>query len=64
MYTNPDAQFTAIIQYILFSIFSKILGNCLKQKTDFTHQKTKMKTVQFLEFLNFTNYPYEPLCTL
>ena len=49
MYTNPDGQFTAIIRYILFSIY-KILSNCLKQETDFTRQKPKMETVLFSFF--------------
>ena len=48
MYTNPDAQFTAIIRIQLS--MRKILDNCLKQETNFTHQKPKMKTVQFLIF--------------
>ncbi len=89
MYTNPDGQFTVIIQYGLFSIYkisglkndtsmtksvnvpvlytftkgifitsiltfiniqvsmSIMLGNSLKQITDFTQQKPKMETVLF-----------------
>ena len=45
MYTNPDRQFTAIIRIQLS--MSKILGNCLKQETNFTRQKPKMETVLF-----------------
>ena len=62
MYTNPNAQFTTIIRIQLS--MSKILDNYLKQKTNLTRQKPKMKTVQFLKILNFTNYTYKPLCTL
>ena len=50
MYTNPDGQFTPIIRYIIQLSIRKILGNCLKQETNLTRQKPKMKTVLFLIF--------------
>ncbi len=56
---------TSILTFINIQVsISKILGNCLKQETDFTRQKPKNRNCTILNFFDFRDYPYKPLCTL
>ena len=52
LYTFTKGIFImSILTFINIQVsMSKILGNCLKQETDFTRQKPKMETVLFSIF--------------
>ncbi len=66
LYTfTKDLFITSILTFTNIQVsMSKILGNCLKQETDFTRQKTENRNCTILNFFDFRDYPYKPLCTL